>query len=339
MYDNFTNFIKNKSKLCIIQAENPDGDSLGSALALEALLKDKQISQFCPVNIPKYLRYYKDWSKITSDIDYQADGYIIVDTAAEILLSKLLDDLTIKNLLYTKPVFVIDHHETPDDLDFPHQSIIEHLPSCTNVIYNIAKQTNLPIDQTTAEYIFQGLLSDTLGLTSAGVTSDTFRIAADLQDLGANISDLEEKRKEFMKKSQRILAYKAELIQRIDYLLEGQLSTIHIPWEEIQEYSDEYNPNVLILEEMKMVEGVKVAVAIKTYPDGKLTGKIRSSLPISDKIAGFFGGGGHPYAAGFRIYDTNYQDTLRELVSCTLKLIETYDKPQLAEETTFIGSF
>lgn len=339
MYDNFTNFIKNKSKLCIIQAENPDGDSLGSALALEALLRDKQISQFCPVNIPKYLRYYKDWSKITSDIDYQADGYIIVDTAAEILLSKLLDDLTIKNLLYTKPVFVIDHHETPDDLDFPHQSIIEHLPSCTNVIYNIAKQTNLTIDQTAAEYIFQGLLSDTLGLTSAGVTSDTFRIAADLQDLGANISDLEEKRKEFMKKSQRILAYKAELIQRIDYSLEGQLSTIHIPWEEIQEYSDEYNPNVLILEEMKMVEGVKVAVAIKTYPDGKLTGKIRSSLPISDKIAGFFGGGGHPYAAGFRIYDTNYQDTLRELVSCTLKLIETYDRPQLAEETTFIGSF
>lgn len=339
MYDNFTNFIKNKSNLCIIQAENPDGDSLGSALALEVLLKDKQVSQFCPVNIPKYLRYYKDWSKIASDIDYQADGYIIVDTAAEILLSKLLDDLTIKNLLYTKPVFVIDHHETPDDLDFPHQSIIEHLPSCTNVIYNIAKQTNLPIDQTAAEYIFQGLLSDTLGLTSAGVTSDTFRIAADLQDLGANISDLEEKRKEFMKKSQRILAYKAELIQRIDYLLEGQLSTIHIPWEEIQEYSDEYNPNVLILEEMKMVEGVKVAVAIKTYPDGKLTGKIRSSLPISDKIAGFFGGGGHPYAAGFRIYDTNYQDTLRELVSCTLKLIETYDRPQLAEETTFIGSF
>lgn len=339
MYDSFTNFIANKSKLCIIQAENPDGDSLGSALALETLLKDKQISQFCPVNIPKYLRYYKDWSKITSDIDYQADGYIIVDTAAEILLSKLIDDLVIKNLLYTKPVFVIDHHETPDDLNFPHQSIIEHLPSCTNAIYNIAKQINLPIDQTTAEYLFQGLLSDTLGLTSAGVTSETFRLAADLQDLGANISDLEEKRKEFMKKSQRILAYKAELIQRIDYSLDGQLSTIHIPWEEIQEYSDEYNPNVLILEEMKMVEGVKVAVAIKTYPDGKLTGKIRSSLPISDKIAGFFGGGGHPYAAGFRTYDTNYQDTLRELISCTHKLIETCDQPQSTTETTFIGSF
>ena len=142
-----------------------------------------------------------------------------------------------------------------------------------------------------------------------------------------------------MKKSQRILVYKAELIQRIDYSLDGQLSTIHIPWEEIQEYSDEYNPNVLILEEMKMVEGVKVAVAIKTYPDGKLTGKIRSSLPISDKIAGYFGGGGHPYAAGFRIYDTNYQDTLRELVACSYRLIEDYEQESTTEETTFIGSF
>ena len=339
MYENFTKFISDKTKICIIQAENPDGDSLGSALALEALLQDKQISQFCPVNIPKYLRYYKDWSKISSEIDYQADGYIIVDTAAQILLSKLTDDLTIRNLLYTKPIFVIDHHETPDDLDFPHKSIIEHLPSCTNVIYNIAQQTGIEINKAAAEYIFQGLLSDTLGLTSAGVSGDTFRLAANLQDLGANISELEENRKEFMKKSQRILAYKAELIQRIDYSLDGQLSTIHIPWEEIQEYSDEYNPNVLILEEMKMVEGVKVAVAIKTYPDGKLTGKIRSSLPISDKIAGYFGGGGHPYAAGFRIYDTNYQDTLRELVTCSYKLIETYEQESTAEETTFIGSF
>lgn len=339
MYDNFQQFISNKSRLCIIQAENPDGDSLGSALGLEALLLDKQISQYCPVNIPKYLHYYTNWSKIQSEIDYQADGYIIVDTAAQILLSKLTDDLTIKNLLYTKPVFVFDHHETPDDLDFPHQAIIEHLPSCTNLIYKVTKTLNLPINKSAAEYIFQGLLSDTLGLTSAGVTSETFRLAAELEDLGADITELEERRKEFMKKSQRILAYKAELINRIDYSLDGQLSTIHIPWDEIQEYSDEYNPNVLILEEMKMVEGVKVAVAIKTYPDGKLTGKIRASIPIADKVAGFFGGGGHPYAAGFRIYDTNYQDTLRELVSCCLKLIEEHDKESTDSETTFIGSF
>ena len=91
---------------------------------------------------------------------------------------------------------------------------------------------------------------------------------------------------------------------------------MHIPWDDIKEYSDEYNPNVLILEEMRMVEGVRVAVAVKTYPDGKVTGKIRcsSDLPIAERIAGYFGGGGHPYAAGFRTYDMTYEDVLKELV-------------------------
>ena len=131
------------------------------------------------------------------------------------------------------------------------------------------------------------------------------------------MSDLEERRREFMKKSPRILDYKADLIKRIDYSLDGELATVHIPWDDIREYSDEYNPNVLILEELRLVEGVKVAVAIKTYPDGKVTGKIRCGVGsgIAEKIAGYFGGGGHPYAAGFRTYDTNYEEVLADLVN------------------------
>ena len=44
MYQKFSDFLENKSKICIIQAENPDGDSLGSALALDYLLEEKEIS-------------------------------------------------------------------------------------------------------------------------------------------------------------------------------------------------------------------------------------------------------------------------------------------------------
>ena len=124
-----------------------------------------------------------------------------------------------------------------------------------------------------------------------------------------------------MKKSPRILDYKADLIKRIDYSLEGALATVHITWDDIHEYSDEYNPNVLILEELRLVEGVQVAVAIKTYPDGKLTGKIRTSKPIADQIAGYYGGGGHPYAAGFRTYDISYEDCLHDLVSIVPQLL------------------
>ena len=323
MYNKFSNFLNGKQKICIIQAENPDGDSLGSAIALDYLLNDYEVSLYCPVDIPKYLHYFDDWSRITNEFDYKADGYIIVDTAATVLLSKLLDDTAIKNALYSTPVLVLDHHETEDDLDFPHESIIETRPAAAEVIFEIAKASGLGIPKPAAEALMQGIMSDTLGLTGVSVTARTFEVMAELAKCGAVIGELEENRREYMKKSQRIFEYKAKLIERSEFYLDGMLATVLIPWEDIEEYSDEYNPNVLILEELRMVEGVKVAVAIKTYPDGKVTGKIRCSgdATIADKIAGYFGGGGHPYAAGFRTYDTSYEEVVKDLLKIVPELL------------------
>lgn len=323
MYQSFRDFIKDKKTICVIQAENPDGDSLGSAIALDCILKDIEVTMYCPIDIPKYLHYFEDWSRVETDFDYRADGYIIVDTAASVLLSKLTDDTAIRNRLYTAPVFVIDHHETEDDLDFPHESIIETRPACAELIYDITKDNELEINVEAANAITSAIMSDTLGLTSSSVTAHTFDVMGELTRLGANVAELEEARREFMKKSPRILDYKADLIRRIDYSLDGELATVHIPWEDIQEYSDEYNPNVLILEELRMVEGVKAAVAVKTYPDGKVTGKVRctAGAPIAEKIAGYFGGGGHEYASGFRTYDISYEDVVADLVKILPELL------------------
>ena len=320
MYDNFSEFLKDKQHICVIQAENPDGDSLGSALALEEALDDKEVSLYCPVEIPKYMRYFEGWSRVELDFAFRADAIIIVDTAATVLLSKLLDDPAIRNCLYTTPVLVIDHHESEADLDFPYESIIEPLSSNCALIYKILKDQKIEISAQCAENLLYGILSDTLGLTSQSTTAEDFRIAANLIDCGLSIADLEERRRELSKKSARILDYKADLIKRIEYHLDGALATVLIPFEDIQEYSDEYNPNILILEELRMVEGVQVAISMKTYPDGKLTGKIRTSAPIAHEIAGYFGGGGHPYAAGFRVYE-DYDEVIRELVDVTDRLM------------------
>ena len=316
MYAKFSEFLNGKEKICVIQAENPDGDSLGSSIALDYLLKDFEVSMYCPIEVPKYLHYFEDWARVTTEFDFKADGYIIVDTAAAVLLSKLLDDAAIRNRLYNAPVLVIDHHETEDDLEFPHEAIIEVRPAAAELIFEIANANSLEIDQPAAAAMMQAIMSDTLGLTSVSVTARTFEIMAELTKCGAEVGVLEEKRREYMKKSQRIFEYKADLIKRSEFYLDGQLATVLIPWEDIEEFSDEYNPNVLILEELRMVEGVKVAVAIKTYPDGKVTGKIRTmgDAGIADKVAGYFGGGGHPYAAGFRTYDTTYEEVIKDLI-------------------------
>ena len=327
MYKLFTNFIADKQKISILQAENPDGDSLGSALALEDVLTTlgKETSLFCPVDIPKYLRYFDGWSRVENSFDFQAEAYIIVDTASEILLSKLLHDPAIKNALHTKPVLVIDHHETAPDLSFPYESIIETLPATGELLHKIFTNNSLEITKTTATNLLSAILSDTLGFTATAVTADTLKTTAALTEQGAKISDIEDSRREFMKKSPRILNYKADLIKRIQYHLDGKLATVHIPWEDIREFSDEYNPNVLILEELRLVEKVDVAIAIKTYPDGKLTGKIRAASPVAEQIAGFFGGGGHPHASGFRIYES-YETTLPELVKTVAKTLEELEK-------------
>lgn len=235
MYNDFAAFLEGKQRLCIIQAENPDGDSLGSAIALDYILQDTDNYLYCPVDIPKYLHYFPDWSRVEIEFDYKADGYIIVDTASTVLLSKLLEDTAIKNCLYNKPAFVIDHHETPDDLDFPHQAIIEPLPACANLIYKIAQENHLPINREAASAIYAAISSDTLGLVSPSVTADTMRTMAELIDLGADPAQLDEERREFMKKSPRILDYKADLIKRIDYSLDGLLATVHIPFDDIQQ--------------------------------------------------------------------------------------------------------
>ena len=323
MYDKFTEFIKDKQHICVVQAENPDVDSLGSALALEEALADKEVSLYCPVDIPKYMRYFEGWGRVDIEFAYKADAIIIVDTASTTLLSKLLNDGAIRNCLYSTPVLVIDHHETEADLEFPYESIIEPTSSCCALLYKIFKDQNIAVNAQCAEDIIYGILSDTLGLTSPSTSSDDYRAVAELLDDGANIAEMEERRREFSKKSPRILDYKADLIKSVEYHLDGKLATVLIPFDDIQEYSDEYNPNVLILEELRLVEGVEIAVAIKTYPDGKLTGKIRSAQPVADQVAGFFGGGGHPYAAGFRVYD-DYENVLPDLIEATMKALDIH---------------
>lgn len=326
MFKTAQELINNANSITVIQAENPDGDSLGSALALEEILSDlnKNVELYCPVEIPKYLRYFPGWDRVDSRLNTSCDIAIIVDTSADVLLSKVLDTPGARHFLETHPVLVIDHHTTKSTLSFEHTALfVEDAISTSEVIFQLAKDSNWQISQQAAEHMLGAQLADSLGLSIQTVTPNNYRIAAELTELGAHVGTIEERRREFMKKSPEILRYKGELIGRIEYLLEGKLAIVHIPWADIQAYSDQYNPSVLVLDEMRLVEGVEVAVAVKTYPDGKLTGKLRSNIPISEQIAGYFGGGGHPYAAGFRVYES-YDNTLRELVEASEKALQSH---------------
>ena len=323
MYDKAKKLISNAKKIVIIQAENPDGDSLGSALALEELLGDigKDIILYCPVEIPKYMHYIKGWDRVINQLDTNADMAIIVDTMADVLLTKILDTPGVRHFLETHPVLVIDHHTTDSNLSFQHTALAKDAVATGEIIYELAIESKWSINKQAAENLLIAIMSDSLGLTVQNVSPQTYFIAGKLTELGASNAIIEKNRREYMKKSAEILKYKGVLLERIEYFLDGKLALVHIPWEEIQQYSNQYNPSVLVLDEMRLVNNVEIGVAIKTYPDGKLTGKLRSNSPISATVAGFFSGGGHEYAAGFRIYES-IDTIIPELLTATSRALE-----------------
>ena len=323
MFETAKKLVEEAKKIVVIQAENPDGDSLGSALALEEILGDmgKTVQLHCPIELPKYLHYINGWDRVTPEINTSADLFIIVDTTAEILLSKTMEIPGARHALETKNIIVIDHHVSESTLSFDNTLVSQLAVSTSEVIYQICDANRWQINPQAAENLLVALMSDSRGLTTQSSTADSFFVAGKLTELGASNATIEERRREFMKKAPEILEYKGALLQRIEYFLDGELALIHIPFEEIQEYSDKYNPSVLVLDEMRLVEGVKVAIAIKTYPDGKLTGKLLTNVPVAADIAGFFGGGGHPYAAGFRIYE-DYEASVKEIITAADKAIK-----------------
>ena len=328
MFDQARELITSVKKIVIIQAENPDGDSLGSSLALEEILGDlgKDVVLYCAIDIPKYMHYIQGWDRVVKDWPKDRDLAIIVDTSSALLMVKTFATAGITHFLETHPVLVIDHHaEVEGDLPFEHELINDiEAVATSQTIYTMATEAGWAINQQAAENMFLSIQADSLGLTTPNTSAESYRVAAELVGLGANPSVIENRRREYMKKPADILAYKGRLIERIEYSLNGTLATVHIPWSDIEEFSDRYNPSVLVLDEMRLVEGVQIAVAIKTYPDGKLTGKIRANVPIAGQVAGFFGGGGHEYSSGFKVYE-DYDKIMSELVTAVDKAIIDYE--------------
>ncbi len=315
--DKISELISQAKTIVVLQADNPDGDSLSSALLLENILENqgKNVHLYCGVEIPGYLKYLSGWDRVSADLPTKFDLSIIVDSPNFTLFESLVKKNQ-SSWVSSKPVIVLDHHASDMEYNFSVESFTPKAVSTSEVIYYLAKELSYSLDKQAYEFIASGILSDSLGLTTEEVSSQAVKIIAEAIDNGVTLAKLDTARKELSKKSRRILAYKGELLKRISYELEGRIALITIPWEEIEKYSHEYNPPMLVLDEMRQVEGVEMAIAFKTYPDGRITAKIRSNsgAPVASDLAEYFGGGGHKYASGFRITDGRRLEQIKQEV-------------------------
>lgn len=318
--------IGNADSVVIVQADNPDTDSLSSSLALEHILGEmgKQVHLYCGVELPSYLLYLPGADRVTAELPNNFDASIIVDTSSNALLEQL-EKRGQKGWLAAKPSIIIDHHGTEATISF--STVICNYPAVSTgeIIYELSQQLAWNMNTSAREMIAISILSDSLGLMSGATSARSIHIIAELVESGVSLPEIDNARRETLKRPPELIHYKGRLLERVEFYNENRIAVVTIPWEEIEKYSPLYNPSMLVIDDMRMAIGTDIAIAFKVYKDGKVTAKIRSNFgkAISAKLAEHFGGGGHPYAAGFKIQDgRSYEEIKSETVKAAAELLD-----------------
>jgi len=317
----------------IMQADNPDGDSLASSLALEQILHElgKEPVLYCGVDVPSYLRYLPGWDRVEKELPRTFDASIIVDMSADVLFDTL-ERSGNKAIMKSKPCIVMDHHQSGQQISFATVSCDHPAVATGEIIYELAAQLEWPLNAVAKEMIAVSIMSDSLGLVSEGTTPRSIHIIAELVEDGVVLARLEHDRRAMMRKSPELLRYKGELLQRLEYHADNRIVSVTFPWEEIQKYSPQYNPSMLVIDDMRMSEGAALAIAFKVYKGDKVTAKIRCNygFGIGAKLAEHFGGGGHSYASGFKVEDGRpFNEVKSECIRTASELLD-----QLQQEST-----
>lgn len=328
MIEQIAQIITEAQRIVIMQADNPDADSLASALALEQILGEfgKDVYLYCAIDVADYLKYLPGWDRVNTVLPSNVDASIIVDASTMTLFQKLAESGQ-QGWVASKPCIVIDHHAETSNL-IPFASVILNEPnrsSTGEVIYRLAQQLQWPLDVISGEFIMTSILADTQGLANDLTGPDSYRVMAELVEMGVNRPKLEESRRALSKYQVEVLRYKAALIERTEFFADNKLALVDIPQEEISTYSPLYNPNALIQPEHLQTQDVLASVSIKHYDDGKITASIRchTAAPIAAKLAEHFGGGGHEYSAGFKITDSRpFNHIKSECITYATELLE-----------------
>jgi phosphoesterase RecJ-like protein len=311
----------------IIQADNPDADSLGSALALEQILGDlgKTTHLYCGVDMPGYLHYMSCWDRVNKDIPKQFDLSIIVDASTMTLIEKLSQSGQ-QGWVAAKPVVVLDHHETVENV-VPFATVILndfHSSSTGELIYKLSDQLGWKLNLSAQEFIMSSILGDTQGLTNQLASAETYDVMASMVRNGVDRPNLEELRRASSKMPLVIFRYKADLIKRTEFHCNDRLALVVVDQTAINNFSPLYNPAALIQGDLLQTEKISLAIVIKRYDSDKVTGAIRANpgAAIAAELADHFGGGGHKFASGFKIEKVeDFEKLKKDIIEFSEKLL------------------
>lgn len=291
--------INKAENIVLLVHENPDGDALGSGVAMYKELK--RLGKSAELIVPKYPRIYEnllDLKECTSKEGTKKtyDLAMSLDCANIKLLngwSNYFEDATEK--------VVIDHHSTNSmfgDLNYVDLSA----PACTQVVYTMFKYYGWKIDQEIGTALMTGIITDTGGFQYSGVSKETFHIASELLDSGVNISKIYKQALETHTRTSFEL--KKLALERMEFLEDGKVTFTYITKEDEKNVNAENGDYEGIVNEGRNIEGVEVSIFLHELDNGfKASLRANNYVNVSD-VCLMFGGGGHLRAAGATMQGT-----------------------------------
>lgn len=313
--NNIINEIQKANNIVLLCHNNPDGDAIGSTIAMYYILKklDKEVDIVIE-KPPVKFSYIKGFELIKNTSDKEYDTAIILDTARE---ERVNDPSNIKNKV--KRTIVLDHHVS--NSNYGDVNYVEDSPACCQVVYNIAKEMNIEIDEKIGVPLYTGLVTDTGNLSYPKVTTSTFEMAVELSKI-VSTSRISKLANDTITREQFEL--KKYGMNNIEFYKDNQISLLTITEEDIKRLGVDKSEVDILANTGREIKDIKITIFIRIY-DNEIRVSLRSDLINVNEIANIFGGGGHFNAAGFTTENTDYNSLKEKLIKEVGKKIDEWN--------------
>ena len=283
-------------KVAIVSHVNPDGDTLGCLLALGLALmqKEKKVTLLCQDTVPTRYQYLPGSELVVSQSREKADVSVAVDCGSPRQLGSLA------KAFFRSPCTVqIDHHDFGDA--FGKIQVLDPEASAVGEIaYELLLALDTDITPAIATCLLTSIIVDTGAFRFSNVRAKTFAICSRLIKKGVDIQHLIEEA--YWAKSRSMALLSGHAVSRAKFSKDGSVAWAAVSQREIRRYGAGLSDADSVADDLRSIDGVKVAVLFRETEKGKLRVSLRSKKGINVAlVAKTFGGGGHHNSAGCSI--------------------------------------
>jgi len=323
-FGNLCRMLDVPQRTLVICHTRPDGDAIGSAFALKAILSKLGSETYCICSdeVPSRLKFLTasiQSSALSSAIpeDFIPERIITVDTASVSQMGKLAD-------LFSDSVdIMIDHHKS--GTPYADYYIDPNAAATGEIIYKLAdallSAKGLTIPSDVCKCLYAAISSDTGCFKYSNVTPSTHMTAASLVKSGIDAAEIN--RLLFDSKSPARLHAERVGLENLKLCFDGRVAIVALDCGDIERNKVNHEEFDAFIDVARCVEGVEVAMSVRRpSPDESFRVSMRSAGSVDvSAICSIFGGGGHVKATGCSIDAPSIKDAVEKVLREVVKRI------------------